>query len=402
MNTYNLTRASFNLTRSCNLACSYPCFTNGCIVGDMSWEIAKKSVDFLFKNADNKNSVEIGFWGGEPLLKWELLKKIVLYAKDVSQKTAIPVNFGGTTNGTLLTPEKFDFLDEHKIFFLVSIDGTQDSHDFYRKFVNGQGSHAIIMNNMTEVLKKWPFYRPRMSLSANNVHRFYDDVKYLVDFGFKYIIFSPVYESGWTDEKWNIFEEQGYKVIDFIVGKGIEIEHFKSYMGTDNSKWPCGAGRNYIGIDIDGAMYPCHRFCKFDSILPWQENKVCIGHIDHGITNPNFMENFINFDPQCGACVFVESTPCHGGCFAINYEFTGDITIPYIGLCKYVEKQKRISEYYSSKIEHLPARNKGDCICNFEHYTGPIVEQPHTISLETIALLLSDLNNRVSRLEGNR
>lgn len=403
---FPITRASLNLTRACNLRCTYPCFTNGCTIGDMPKEVAFKAVNWLFANAfmadKNERQVEISFWGGEPLLKWDLLKEITLYAEDVSRKIVVPVTFGGTTNGTLLTKEKFDFLDEHKIFFLVSLDGTQASHDLYRKFSNGQGSHSIVIKNMEKVLKKWPFYRARMSLSADNVSRFYEDVKYLIDFGFKYIIFSPVYETNWTDNAWDIFEEQGYKVVDLIKDKDIEIEHFKSYQGKDNSRWACGAGRNYVGIDIDGAIFPCHRFNKFNSNRPWQEKEVCIGHIDHGITKPEFRQIFIDANHQCGQCTFLESTPCHGGCPAVNFDLTGDPMLPYMGLCKYVEKQKKISEYYKSKVEKFKLQNNGSCICNFEYYTGPIQDQSPKISLDTVAILLADLNNRISILESKQ
>lgn len=403
----NLTRASLNLTHACNLRCTY-CFTNGCTFGDMPKEIAFRAVDWLFTNAllaDKKEQqVEISFWGGEPLLKWDLLKDITLYAENVSQKLAIPVNFGGTTNGTLLTPEKFNFLDEHKIFFMVSFDGTEETHDYHRKFINGVGSQKIIEANLKEVLKHWPFFRVRMSPFAERIDHFYEDCKYIFDLGCNYLMFSPVYESNFTEEKWLVWEDQCRQVIDYMInlkskGRKVEIEHFKSYMAKDNSKWPCGAGRNYIGIDIDGAIYPCHRFNKFDDNRPWQDKEVCIGHIDHGITRPEFREKFIDFSPQCGSCIFKDKTPCHGGCYGINYDFTGDIELPYIGLCRYVQMQKSVSEYYKNKTGDSRSQNNGSCICNFEYYTGPIVDQGPTISLETIALLVSDLNNRVSRLE---
>jgi len=401
---YPITRASLNLTRNCNLACSY-CFTYGCRVGRMSEEIAYKAVDFLFKNADKVNPVEISFWGGEPLLEWSLLQKIVLYAKEKSVQVVVPVTFGGTTNGTLLTEEKFDFLDEHKIFFLVSLDGTQETHDFYRRFKDGQGSHATIMKNMEKVLERWPFYRPRLGLTADSIHNLYNDVKYLIDFGFNSIIFSPVYETKWTDEKWKIFEEQGYKIVDLLKtyrdnGHIIEIEHFKSYQAADNSKYPCGGGRNYVGIDIDGAIAPCHRFFKFDDKRAWQDKEICIGHIDHGITRSEFRQSFIDFSHnQCNGCARLKDTPCNSGCYAVNFDFTGDIKIPHIGLCKYVEVQKKISMYYKEKIGDKAISQDKNCICNFEHYTGPVIDNPPTISLETIALLISDLNNRVSALE---
>lgn len=383
---YLITRASLNLTRACNLACSYPCFTYGCTKGSMPFETARKIVDFLANQAaeSGEKSIEISFWGGEPLIEWNLLKQIVLYTK-AAIHPAISVSFGGTVNGTLLTTEKLDFLNEHNILFMVSIDGTQETHDFYRKSPQGFGSHKIIMRNMEKVLEKWPNYRVRMGPTADNIHRFYEDVKYLFDFGFNYIMFSPVYEGNWTEERWNIWEDQCYKVIDYMAelrkqGRMVEIEHFKSYISIDDSHWPCGASRNYVGFDIDGAIYPCHRFNKFNDNRPWQEKEVCIGHIDYGITRPEFRQKFIEFHPtNCGNCAYFNNTPCHGGCYAINYDFTGDINTAPDVLCRYVKLQKKVSEYYKEKIGINPINNGKNCICyNMCYAEGTDIEIVHS------------------------
>jgi radical SAM protein with 4Fe4S-binding SPASM domain len=285
----------------------------------MPQDVAFKAIDFLFDNAKNLKGqdrmVEISFWGGEPLLKWSLLQDIARYAQEKSAQLAVPVTFGGTTNGLLLTPEKFDFLDEIHCKFLVSFDGTPETHNYYRKTKQGFGSHKIVAKNLEKVLKRWSDYRPRMGPFAERIDHFFEDVKYLFDFGFNYILFSPVYESGWTEEKWKIFEEQCVMVIDYMAelrakGRPVVIEHFKSYTGRDNSQWPCGAGRFYVGIDIDGAIYPCHRFNKFNDNRPWQEKEVCIGHINCGITRPEFRDKFIHFNPQCNSCERLNDTPC--------------------------------------------------------------------------------------------
>ncbi len=381
----------------------------------MTTEIGKKAINFLFEEAvrckEQDRQVEISFWGGEPLLEWETLKALTLYAKTVSKETAVPVSYGGTTNGLLLTQEKFDFLDKHKIFFMISFDGTKETHNYHRKTKEGFGSHTIVERNLKAVLRRWPFYKVRMSPFAERIDHFFEDCKYIFDLGCNYLMFSPVYESNWTEERWNVWEEQCKKVIDYIKelgdqGRKIEIEHFKSYVGKDNSTHPCGAGRFYVGFDIDGAIYPCHRFNKFDNKIPWQENKVCIGHTDYGITNPEFRQSFIDFTPQCGTCLRQGDTPCHGGCYAISYDFTGKIDTPYPGLCRYVEMQKRVSEYYKEKI--VDTRKNVSCIqyqsdgfscdCFNTNYTGPTDERPK-VTMEILATLVGDLHRRVTILE---
>lgn len=374
---FPMTNASFNLTQACNLKCSY-CFTYGQTAKRMPLEIGKKGIDFLIRNAreadiDDLNGrerrVDVSFWGGEPLLEWKTIQDLVLYVKR-QNITDVKVTFGGTTNGVLLTEEKFPFLDEHKLFFMISLDGTQETHDRYRKTASGSGSHAMIMRNVEKVMKKWPFYKVRLSPYAEGIHKFYEDVKYLIEHGFSNIMFSPVYESGWTEERWKIWETECYKVVDLLAdykrkGKEIQIEHFKTYTGIDNSRWPCGAGRFYVGFDIDGAIYPCHRFNKFTDTRDWKEKEVCIGHVDYGITNPEFRQKFIDFEPlNCEGCGFFLTTPCHGGCYAVNYDLTKNIQTAPPQLCRYVKMQKSVSEYYREKvgIERRNMKQRG-CVC---------------------------------------
>ena len=370
---FPITRASFNLTRACNLACDY-CFTNGCTQGSMPWPVAQKAIDFLFEGAQKckgkDREVEVSFWGGEPLLKWELLQKMVAYATDISKTTSIPVKFGGTTNGTLLTPEKFDFLDKARLKFLVSFDGTPETHNLHRKFrISGEGSHAVIKKNLEAALARWQDYRPRMGLMAERVDHFFEDTKYLFDMGCDHLVFSPVFEGDWTNEKWAIFVEQGKKVVDYMVellaqGRKVDIQHFKGYIKADASEYPCGAGRFYVGIDIDGAIYPCHRFNKFNDNRPWQEKEMCIGHIDHGITRPEFRSLFIDWDHGCGECPRLKEIPCHGGCYAVRFDMTGSLVAPYKMACKYAEAQQKISAYYKEKVPMADQTTGQSCICN--------------------------------------
>ena len=442
---FPITNATFNLTQGCNLACEY-CFTYGKRSKKMSFDVGKKCVDFLLRNARDANisdlnggkrQIDISFWGGEPFLEWELLKSLVLYAN--RERGDIRAIFGGTTNGVLLTEDKLPFLEENRVLFMVSLDGTQETHDKYRRMINGKGSHSIIMKNMEHVMKKWPFYKVRMSPYAEGIHRFCEDVKYLVDHGMYSIMFSPVYESGWTEDYWKTWELECYKVVDLISeyrkkGIKVEIEHFKSYMTVDRSAWPCGAGRFYVGFDIDGSIYPCHRFNKFNDERYWKDKEVCIGHVDYGITNPKFRDTFINYHPfACGDCEFSNSTPCHGGCYAVNFDLTGDIRKAPESLCRYVKMQKAVSEYYKEKIgmtevknfqtgrscicynmcyaENTPQEIKDiddsgmQCHCNFANYTGPLDPkvaksfEGKTASPNEVMDLLKKIDKRLIKVE---
>jgi uncharacterized protein len=342
--------------------------------------MGKRIIDFLFKNAleGNRKRIEVSFWGGEPLLEWDLIKELIRYAEFKRKWFGVNVGFGGTTNGTLLTEEKIRYLADHRAFFMISLDGTPESHNKFRIFHNGDGSQSTIMRNVEKALKIWPKLKVRMSPYAGGIHRFHEDIRYLARHGLYNIMFSPVYESGWTEDHWKIWESECLKTIDFLAfmkshGIRIDIEHFKSYRGSDKSHWPCGAGRFYVGFDIDGSFYPCHRFCKFSDQRPWNEKPMILGHIDYGITSKGLRDQFIHFYPDdCKKKECFERTPCHGGCFGVNYDMMGDIWKAPPQLCRYVEMQRRISKYYAQKIEnHDGAAEPKPCTCNFEFYCGP-------------------------------
>ena len=366
-----ITNASFNLTNDCNLRCSY-CFTQGKSSKVMSLETAKNCVEYLILNAlKSTHKIDVSFWGGEPLMEWELLKNIVEYTEARCKQERINVSFGGTTNGVLLTEDKFKFLEDHKIFFMVSFDGTRETHDRYRKRVNGSGSHDTIIKNLDKVIEKWPFYKVRISPYPEAISNFYNDISYIVEHKIYNIMFSPVYESNWTENDWKTWESECYKVIDLIAeykqkGIIINIEHFKSYISRDNSCWPCGAGRFYAGFDTDGSIYPCHRFIKFSDTRDWREKEVCIGHVDFGITNTEFKEKFEYWMPiGCKKCDHNYTTPCHGGCYAINYDLTNNIETAPDKLCRYVDMQVRVSNYYNQKVNTIRQFNNKSrsCIC---------------------------------------
>jgi uncharacterized protein len=328
----------------------------------MPLEVGKRCVDFLLENARSadeislqgrKRKIAVTFWGGEPLIEWDTLKKIVLYGEKLRDE--IPIEFNGTTNGSLFTVEKLGFLKDHMIGFMVSFDGTRESHDVHRRFLDGRGSHDIVARNISAALKVFPGLRVRMSPFAEGIDRFSGDVKYLVDLGIKNVMFSPVYESGWTGERWEKFRTECLIAADLVLdyrkkGEVIHIEHYKTYARGDDSKWPCGAGRFYVGFDVDGAMFPCHRFNKFTDHRPWSQKELCIGHVDHGITNPVFRERFIQFKPTgCDECEYDKITPCNGGCYAVNYDLTGNIAKAPDNLCEYTRMQSGVSRNFREK-----------------------------------------------------
>jgi len=210
------------------------------------------------------------------------------------------------------------------------------------------------MKNMEAVLKRWPWCNVRLSILADRVDHFFEDMKYLIEFGFKDLMFSPVYEIAWTEKRWQVFEEQYQAVADLnIERRDFKLSHLEQYAQPYSSRFPCGAGRFYVGFDVDGAIYPCHRFNKFDDLRPWNKKEVCIGHVDSGITNPDFRQQFIE-GRKCSDECECNMTPCKGGCLAINYDLGGNLSHVDL-ICRYTEILKRVSKYWTEKMKNPPA-----------------------------------------------
>jgi uncharacterized protein len=379
---FPISSITLDLTTRCPLACDY-CFAGACKeyeTSDLTLEQGKKTIDWLFlpSTRGNEKVIDISFWGGEPLVRWELLKELVLYAEGKAKEAGVNVKFGGTTNVVLLTPDKFDFMDQHNLYFLLSIDGTKEHHDKHRKFKNGQGSWDTVDKNATEILKRWPNHQVRMSYSVENLDGMMDDLNYLYNKGFHDIVYSPVSEGDWTEERINTLKDMWEQIADWYIAKrkaGLPIrlkfleDDCKSIFGiTRKGQAPCGAGRGYVGVDDKGAIRPCHRFNKFEDKRPWYEQETCIGHIDYGILNQEFRENFTKWDAtkdlpeSCHNCE-AYCNSCVGGCWATNWDINGDLRkVPHMNceaeLATRAQARKAAKELGDDYVNSLLGRRK--------------------------------------------
>ena len=163
-----LNQLTLQVTQQCNLRCAY-CAYSGIYEGNrthsclrMDWDTAKKAIDFFLSRTPETSRVVIGFYGGEPLLEFELIKKCVEYAK--SQVEGKEIRFNMTTNGTLLSDEVVDFLVENDVMLSISLDGSEEEHDANRKFVNGKGSFSTIIKNIMRIKDRYPEYDKRINI----------------------------------------------------------------------------------------------------------------------------------------------------------------------------------------------------------------------------------------------
>lgn len=284
------------VTQQCNLRCAY-CAYSGIYEGNrthsskrMSFETAKKAIDFFLQRCSSLGQVTIGFYGGEPLLEFELIKKCVAYVKkNVDGKQ---VTFNMTTNGTLLSDEVADYLMENDFSLMISLDGSEKEHDVNRKFANGTGSFSTIMNNIRRLRERHPEYDKKISIATTiNPHsdlgcvlEYFSTEKVLSD---KYILFNsmketqldPTIEMSYSSDYYRIRSYEYIKVLFAMVGKldksyvsplaitsvSQTKRKLKSLHGnyslskTVHHGGPCMPGVMRLFVRTDGTLYPCER-----------------------------------------------------------------------------------------------------------------------------------------------
>ena len=335
-----------HICHDCNLRCKY-CFAGtGDYKGNrefMSEEVALKAVDFLIENSGNRKILEMDFFGGEPLLNFDVVKKTVEYANEKASVLGKKFLFTMTTNGVLLKGEIADWLNENMENVVLSLDGRKEIHDDVRKTINGKGSFEVIIENFKNFIAKRgdKSYYIRGTFTNKNLD-FAKDVLFMADSGFKEISLEPVvlekgHELAISDEMIPEIKEE-YKRLarEYIKrrkeGKGFHFFHFTIDLegGPCLSKRvnACGAGNEYFSVTPVGDIYPCHQFAD--------KPEFYMGNVFEGKINEEIRAKFKNSSlftrEGCEDCF--ARYHCSGGCAANNYVFNGDINKPYKQTCE--------------------------------------------------------------------
>lgn len=341
-----------NVVHDCNLKCEY-CFAEEGEYGGkrayMSFETAKKAIDFVIKNSGTRNNIEVDLFGGEPLMDFELIKKIVAYGNEVKEKTNKNIRFTMTTNATLLDDEKIEFIDKYMDNLILSIDGRKEVNDSIRYRADKSGTYNSIMPKIKKMVlarSEGKQYYVRGTFTSKNLD-FHKDVKHLYDEGFTEISIEPVVledNSPLALKKEDLKEinESYDELFKFMKDKKEKNEKLKFYhFNIDLSGGPCiykrisgcGAGFEYIAITPEGDIYPCHQF------IGREEYKM--GNIEEGIIKNNIQKELKNAHiynkPKCKNCW--AKFYCSGGCQANNLAFNDDIHIPYEVGCELTKKR---------------------------------------------------------------
>lgn len=340
-----------HIAHDCNLACRY------CFAGEgeyhgkrelMSFEVGKKALDFLVKSSGSRRNLEVDFFGGEPLMNFEVVKQLVEYGRSLEEKNDKKFRFTLTTNGVLLNEDILEFANKEMGNLVLSLDGRKEVHDMMRPRRGGQGSYDQIVPKFVEAAnsRNQMNYYVRGTYTHNNLD-FSEDVKHMAELGFEQISVEPVVAP--PSESYAIQDEDVPKLLEeydklakYLLkrredGKPVNFFHFM----IDLTGGPCvakrlsgcGSGTEYLAVAPNGDLYPCHQFVGMSEFL--------LGNVDTGVTNTEVVNKFklcnVYAKEECKTCF--SKFYCSGGCAANAYNFTGDINGVYETGCKLQRKR---------------------------------------------------------------
>lgn len=340
-----------HIAHDCNLACKYCFAEEGEYHGRralMSYEVGKKALDFLIANSGTRRNLEVDFFGGEPLMNWQVVKDLVAYGREQEKLHDKHFRFTLTTNGVLLNDEVQEFVNKEMDNVVISLDGRKEVNDQMRPFRNGKGSYDLVLPKFEKLAesRNQEKYYVRGTFTKNNKD-FSNDVLHLADLGFKQISVEPVVGSDEEDyalqaeDLPEIFAEYDKLAAEMVnryhTDKDFNFFHFM----LDLTGGPCvakrlsgcGSGTEYLAVTPWGDLYPCHQFVG--------EEKYLMGNVDDGITRPDIREEFkecnVYSKEKCRNCF--AKFYCSGGCAANSYKFHGSINDAYDVSCELERKR---------------------------------------------------------------
>lgn len=353
-----------HIAHDCNLACKYCFAEEGEYKGHrelMSYEVGKQALDFLIANSGNRKNLEVDFFGGEPLMNFQVVKDLVKYAREQEAIHNKKFRFTLTTNGILLDDDVMEFANREMSNVVLSIDGRKEVNDRMRPSRNGKGSYDVILPKFQKFAtsRNQTNYYVRGTFTHNNLD-FSEDVKHLAELGFQQISVEPVVAL--PEEPYAITEEdlpKLYEEYDKLAaymlekrkeGKDFNFFHFM----IDLTGGPCvakrlsgcGSGTEYLAVTPWGDLYPCHQFVGIDEFR--------LGNVWEGIEKSELKEEFkqcnVYSKDKCKSC-FAKFF-CSGGCAANSFKFHGDINNAYDIGCALQKKRVECAIMLKAALEN--------------------------------------------------
>lgn len=340
-----------HIAHDCNLACRYCFAEEGEYHGRramMSFEVGKQALDFLIANSKDRRNLEVDFFGGEPLMNWQVVKDLVAYGREQEKLHNKNFRFTLTTNGVLLDDEMMQFANKEMANVVLSLDGRKEVNDFMRPFRKGKGSYDLIVPKFQKFAESrgQTNYYVRGTFTRHNLD-FAKDVLHLADLGFQQISVEPVVAS--MEEEYALRPEdvpaicaEYDKLAREMIqrekeGRGFTFFHFMIDLTGGPCVYKrlsgCGSGTEYLAVTPWGDFYPCHQFVG--------EEKYLMGNVKDGITRSDISDEFkecnVYAKKACQECF--ARFYCSGGCAANSYKFHGSIDDVYEVGCQLQRKR---------------------------------------------------------------
>ncbi|MBE6036999.1 MAG: thioether cross-link-forming SCIFF peptide maturase [Clostridiales bacterium] len=340
-----------HVAHTCNLNCNYCFASQGKYHGDralMTFEVGKQALDFLIKNSGSRVNLEVDFFGGEPLMNWQVVKDLVAYARTQEPIYNKNFRFTLTTNGMLIDDDVIEFANKEMHNVVLSLDGRPEVHDRFRKDYAGKGSYETIVPKFQELAKRrdGKGYYMRGTYTHHNTD-FVKDILHMADLGFTELSMEPVVSSpddpcALTEADLPILMEQYELLAKEMLqrkrdGKPITFYHYMIDLTSGPCIYKrlagCGSGTEYMAVTPWGELYPCHQFVG--------DEKYSLGNIWDGVLHPEVQEEFRHCNayarPECKDCW--AKLYCSGGCAANAYHATGSVLGVYSYGCELFKKR---------------------------------------------------------------
>ena len=340
-----------HVAHTCNLNCSYCFASQGKYQGEraiMSFEVGKQAFDFLIANSGTRRNLEVDFFGGEPLMNWEVVKQLVAYARSIEKEHNKNFRFTLTTNGLLIDDEVIEFLNKEMSNVVLSLDGRREVNDHFRKDYAGKGSYDTIVPKFRRLVEArgGKGYYVRGTFTHNNVD-FTNDLFHMADLGFTELSMEPVVCP--PDDPYALTEEdlpklfEQYEILakEMIKrkreGRGFTFYHYMLDLKNGPCIYKritgCGSGTEYMAVTPWGELFPCHQFVG--------DPKYSLGNIWDGVQNEAVQDEFRSCNAyareECKDCW--AKMYCSGGCAANAYHATGSINGIYRYGCELFKKR---------------------------------------------------------------
>ena len=340
-----------HIAHTCNLNCSYCFASQGKYHGErglMSYEVGKQALDFLVANSGTRHNLEVDFFGGEPLMNFDVVKQLVAYARSIEKEKGKNFRFTLTTNGVLIDDDVIDFANKEMSNVVLSLDGRKEVHDRFRVDYAGNGSYDNIVPKFQKLVaaRGGKNYYMRGTFTHHNPD-FLEDIKQMLDLGFNELSMEPVVcaagdPSELTEADKKIVLDQYEKLAELMLERDKEGKPFTFYHYMIDLKGGpcvykrisgCGSGTEYMAVTPWGDLYPCHQFVGDDKYL--------LGNVFDGVKNTAIQDEFLKCNvysrKECQDCW--AKLYCSGGCAANAYHATGSVNGVYEYGCDLFRKR---------------------------------------------------------------